>query len=270
VGGDGASVLVKERLTEAAPVAGGSVVAGDILYWFSSHLRGSQLWRSDGTTDGTYPVVHFYSSTATPARLPARLGYANGQLFFPGHDPYNGYQLWTSNGTRATTHAIIGLHDGSQAPPAEFLTAGSRVFFPRVNDSTGVQLWAIDATSPISLATPPTLAVTNISTSTDGLTISGASESSSGSPLPAVINFALCGATDDHDTTSGGTPWVLFNHPDLSYSLITLNPGTTDIYITGISLNGVSNEITLTVKGPVAAPSAPVPPAISPRRRATN
>jgi ELWxxDGT repeat protein len=56
-----------------------------------SHNSGEELYRSDGTTDGTYAL----REPTTGEKLnPDELTNAGGQLFFAGVGP-QGYELWT-------------------------------------------------------------------------------------------------------------------------------------------------------------------------------
>jgi len=65
---------------------------GSLLYF----TLGSDLWRTDGTTNGTIPVARFSApQPVTPA--PAQLTPYQGALLFTGWAPSLGRELWTSS-----------------------------------------------------------------------------------------------------------------------------------------------------------------------------
>ena len=82
--------------------------------------NGFQLWRTDGTADGTTGPGH------QPRRLrldlPQRHGISvqhqhhrglNGRLFFSANDGPDGSQLWTSLGTASTTRMLTRIVNGT-------------------------------------------------------------------------------------------------------------------------------------------------------------
>jgi ELWxxDGT repeat protein len=262
-GGDATPMLVSSRIASPAPVAGASVTFAGVLYWYTSESGFSQLWRSDGTTMGTYPIVHFLS----PNTIPARLGYANNQLFFAGYDKSNSYQMWTSNGLRSGTHALVA-QPYYTTPPQGFLTAGSKVFFPGTFDYAGEELWAYDASATVATPTPPTVTVTLSSSSAAGLTVQGTATAGSSRVSVSTMNYAAGGATIGHHSCLGSSSWVVTTSDSTSTVLpVPLNAGTTDIYLTAIDSAGVSNEITLTVLSQMDQPVPAAPPV---RRRAAH
>ena len=80
------------------------VEADGILYFEADdNYRGSELWRSDGTSDGTYLVrdVNFGPSSSSPEDLTS----AGGIMFYRCSEDY-GSELWSNNFIETTT--IIG------------------------------------------------------------------------------------------------------------------------------------------------------------------
>jgi len=94
----------------------------------------SQLWKSDGTPDGTVLVKD--SLSIDTDRTP--FVNADGVLFFISDN-----QLWTSDGTSAGTYAV--------SPPLSnpglcMIAIGSRVYFSAATD-TQTQIWTSDGTA---------------------------------------------------------------------------------------------------------------------------
>ncbi|HSK80231.1 MAG TPA: hyalin, partial [Thermoanaerobaculia bacterium] len=87
------------------------------------------LWRSDGTSAGTFPVLE-----AVPSSGVGSLTTAGGLLFFSQGDA-----LWRSDGSAAGTFKIPGPD-----PASSLFVVGPRVFFSAYDPVIGTELWAID------------------------------------------------------------------------------------------------------------------------------
>ena len=113
---------------------------------FSAFVDGNtELWRSDGTSAGTYALTTFGgSATGAPYSLTA----TGSTLFFVGWDETYGRQLWISDGTVVGTHkAHAGADPVTMPYGAELLAvprlydSGVVVLFSASNGSSGTELW---------------------------------------------------------------------------------------------------------------------------------
>jgi ELWxxDGT repeat protein len=253
-------VLVKSRIAAPAPIAGASLVMGNVLYWHSSILGFSQLWRSDGTTEGTYPLVHFAPFSSL---IPPRLAVANGHVFFCGEERVHHRQLWMTDGTRETTHQVqLGGSSSAWSTADNFMVSGNLLFFGSGESSYQKDLFVYDTSTAPANTIPPAITITGATLSANGLTLSGTS-------MTTMLNYTYSGASNGHGAMTTGYNWSVNTGPDIYHPTpIPLNHGTTDVYLTVIDSNGVSNEVTLTFNGGVWLPSTPVPPPT--HRRATN
>jgi ELWxxDGT repeat protein len=95
---------------------------GDYLYFA---VPGRELWRTDGTPDGTISL-----GDLNKGRVQGFSGYwtmACGEdetLFFAANDGNNGLELWSSNGTRAGTKMIKDVTPGSNENWEFFMPLG--------------------------------------------------------------------------------------------------------------------------------------------------
>jgi ELWxxDGT repeat protein/VCBS repeat-containing protein len=112
--------------------------------FFTIHDDPTQLWKSDGTAEGTAPIKtwtdHFSSlSELTPFQ---------GQLYFTVDDGEHGRELWRSDGTTAGTQLVKDIYAGNPgAHPSALTVLGNQLYF-RANDGVnGTELWRSDGSA---------------------------------------------------------------------------------------------------------------------------
>jgi ELWxxDGT repeat protein len=120
------------------------LAAGDhVDFAANDGLHGWEIWRSDGTPEGTRPVTDF--AVRRPFNF-ATLSFAEvkGRLLIPAADA-RGWALWSSDG-----RSMVRLHDclgGCDNPAAPVLvTQGDRVLFT-AGPGYGHELWSTDGTA---------------------------------------------------------------------------------------------------------------------------
>ena len=129
---------------------------GSLLIYSGQGPDGAELWRTDGTEAGTLQVADIASGPASSS--PDRLTAAGGKVFFSAEDLATGRELWVSDGTGPGTHRVKDIAPGAgsgirntvddQAFRIEhWAAAGSRVFFPADDGTTGEELWVSDGTA---------------------------------------------------------------------------------------------------------------------------
>jgi ELWxxDGT repeat protein len=117
---------------------------GGTLFFVAPTARGSELWKSDGTANGTTLVKIFTSQTLGPRSLVA----FNGTLFFGAQgDVADGLELWKSDGTEAGTVMVRDLRPGlGSSNPTSLMQVGDTLYFS-ANGPAGTELWKSDGTA---------------------------------------------------------------------------------------------------------------------------
>ena len=121
------------------------VVGSTLFFTADDGVRGWQLWKSDGTSDGTVAVAQIRSGhwyLVNPMAL-------DGRLYFASNDGIHGSQLWVSDGSPAGTRIIADPGEGlgfASSPKALAKVGGSVLF--AASDSSTFSLWRTDGQAP--------------------------------------------------------------------------------------------------------------------------
>jgi ELWxxDGT repeat protein len=103
-------------------------------------LQHNTLWRSDGTSAGTFPV-----QSSAGHREPAQLTYVNNRIFFVADDGFDGpfgNELWRSDGTASGTEMVRDIRFGRPGSDPLHLTPHNyRVYFSADDGRHGRELW---------------------------------------------------------------------------------------------------------------------------------
>jgi ELWxxDGT repeat protein len=111
------------------------VTIGDVAI-FTPSSQPSTLWRSDGTTAGTYQLPNVMPTQSLPWDMSEPL--ANGRRVFTAHDGANGLDLWTTDGTLGGTALLDDLQGGGGV----LYSVGSTALYTKGNS-----LWRTDGTA---------------------------------------------------------------------------------------------------------------------------
>jgi ELWxxDGT repeat protein len=148
-------------------------VNGVVFFTANDGSHGRELWRSDGTANGTRLVKDvkpgagggvsgsFGDPGPSGGTLPgwaSDLTNANGTLYFLANDgnPADGtVQLWKSNGTAASTVLVKGFNPANPsggggavpAPLGQITPTRGTVFFVMDDGTSGEELWQTDGTA---------------------------------------------------------------------------------------------------------------------------
>jgi ELWxxDGT repeat protein len=145
------TVRLRDRAGDAAPQLGTLTLLGAMdgwAYFFNvvpDAAPGTvrmELWKWDAGTDAPQKVATLLGP-GSPMGSTQALGTADGFLYFRMQSPL-GIELWRTDGTGAGTLMVQDLFPGAgHGSPANFATAGGRVYFTATDGTHGAELWSM-------------------------------------------------------------------------------------------------------------------------------
>ncbi|MDA7846275.1 hypothetical protein N9A87_04435 [Euryarchaeota archaeon] len=120
-------------------------VVGNTLYFVANDgVNGMELWKSDGTTNGTMMVKDIWTATINNGYYGAwELTAFGNTLYFSGNDGTNGGELWKSDGTTNGTMMVkSGLGWNGY-----FTAIGNTLYLVATDVLYGTELWKSDGTA---------------------------------------------------------------------------------------------------------------------------
>ena len=121
---------------------------GNTLYFRAyGGKNGTELWKSDGTKDGTVMVKDInQASSGDPSSYPWELTAVNNTLYFRANDGTNGRELWKSDGTEAGTVMVKDINPSDSGYPWELTAVNNTLYFTVYYGDDKEELWKSDGT----------------------------------------------------------------------------------------------------------------------------
>ena len=123
------------------------VVYNGIVYFTASasNAQGRELWRSDGTEEGTYLLKDI--NPGAPSSECKDLTEFNGLLYFTAVTAEHGRELWRTDGTEEGTVLVSDIWPGSAGSTPQHLTAyNGQLIFSASASGLGIEPWRTDGT----------------------------------------------------------------------------------------------------------------------------
>ncbi len=142
-GSEAGTALVADLLPGAPPFRRTSSIgeeAGGKLFF----LMDNQLWRTDGTAPGTFPVTRI--GEVNPCCGAWVLRAFGDRVYFGAQDGGHGFELWTSDGTLAGTGMVKDLRPNGDSEPRELTVFEGRLYLTAAGEDGSRLLWRSDGT----------------------------------------------------------------------------------------------------------------------------
>ncbi len=145
-----------------------TAVGGELYFTATDADHGTELWKSDGTDDGTRFVKDVYPGSN--GSYASNLTDVGGELYFTATDADHGQELWKSDGTDDGTTLVEDIYPGGYGSnPSNLTNVGGTLYFSAYDADHGQELWKSDGTeagtttlgSPGSLSYPSSLTNVN-------------------------------------------------------------------------------------------------------------
>jgi ELWxxDGT repeat protein len=108
--------------------------------------RGTELWVSDGTAEGTSPIKDVYLSSSRGSSTGGLLEL-NGVLYLVVDSDVLGRELWRTDGTSGGTYLVKDINPGvPSSNPYNSCVVGDKLFFLAEHAEYGKELWVTDGT----------------------------------------------------------------------------------------------------------------------------
>ncbi len=255
----------------------GFISFGSYLYFSArSSQNDYELWRSDGTENGTTLVKDIL--------LGSEGGFVGSRFFLHGSKIYFsawsnvGWELWNSDGTADGTSFVIDINTGSpSAFPWPIAAVGDVIYVVGSNTPTftgSYAYWSVDTTVTAAggrsyADTTPPDAPTKFTATSDGKTVT---LNWAGPTASDVTRIEILRNTGGSSAVDGGTPIDVLKIGTTTFTDTNVIPGETYTYIIrprdGAGNLAVTEEVKVKVEAPkpaeVVAPSAPTTPAPTP------
>lgn len=123
------------------------------LYFTGYYTDGKELWKTDGTANGTVMVkdINQFGNAITTSEFPYKITKTSQFLFFVANDGINGNQLWKSDGTPNGTVIVKNINSPNDAinsdSYSDFLVVNETLYFTANDGINGLELWKSDGTA---------------------------------------------------------------------------------------------------------------------------
>ena len=108
--------------------------------------HGNELWRSDGTVEGTYLLKNIANDDAGIASsYPEDLTNVNGTLYFKARNSVYGEELWRSDGTESGTVLVKDIREGDAGSSPTMIASVENELYFKAYTGNDYELFMTDA-----------------------------------------------------------------------------------------------------------------------------
>ena len=117
-----------------------------VVFSAETSESGRELWRSDGTPEGTYQIIDILPGPTSGIEDP-HFCVSDDQLFFTANDGISGEEIWKSDGTVSNTQMLADINEGQDGAFIQEITSfADTLYFSAYSPDLGHQLYISDGT----------------------------------------------------------------------------------------------------------------------------
>ncbi|MGB0424099.1 MAG: ELWxxDGT repeat protein, partial [Flavobacteriales bacterium] len=128
---------------------------GVVYFVADDGSTGDELWRTDGTFDGTYRVIDLANGASRGAlnfrdfvsNSSSTVGRVDNGMVFGGQTGNGDYELFFSDGTEEGTFLLLDINPNGSSNPYNFYYGENYTYFTAQDGTHGYELWRTDGTS---------------------------------------------------------------------------------------------------------------------------
>jgi ELWxxDGT repeat protein len=124
---------------------------GAVYFRGRNDTNGLELWRTDGTADGTVMVADVIPGADSGVYHSPHMATIGDQVWFRALDPAAGFEIFVSDGTSAGTRMLTDLNPSGDSLPRDyasyFFEHDGLVYFRADDGTTGMELFASDGSA---------------------------------------------------------------------------------------------------------------------------
>ncbi len=178
---------------------------GAVYFSATDGINGRELWRSDGTRNGTTLLIDIVRGIV--GSNPSQLTVVSNKLYFTATTSSRGTELWESDGSAGGTRLVSDIRPGTaSSSPQSLVAVGKTLYFTADDGTHGRELWKV-ASGVASLVRD----------------IRNGSNASSPTNLVAVGNVLYFSA---HDDVNGRELWKTTGSSSGTTIVRNINPRT--------------------------------------------
>lgn len=117
-----------------------------VLFFAEDQGEGRELWRSDGTAAGTYPLSEICDDPFCIREPLTFLLTERLYFFLVPSIPHTRYSLWVSDGTPAGTFPLTDPEVNAYPPESLWVASQGALYFVAEDGEHGAELWRTDGT----------------------------------------------------------------------------------------------------------------------------
>ncbi|MDD3685784.1 MAG: T9SS type A sorting domain-containing protein [Bacteroidales bacterium] len=122
-------------------------VGNTTFFTATDYYHGYELWKTDGTAEGTSLVKDIVEGTGSGMDYNTMLVNYNNYLYFLSGTYDGTISLWKSDGSEAGTVLVKTISAGNELNSEFYIVNGKLLFFVLDNDNYTLHLWKSDGTS---------------------------------------------------------------------------------------------------------------------------